>query len=179
MSRKLGLLFIILVSISISLSSTSQATVLDFNDLAIGTYVDNEYSGLGVTFLPGGVIYLFAPGNVLGLDTGHITAHFTGEVYMVGANYNSMSYLWLDAYRSDGTLIDNVKASSLAGYFSLSTSEPIAKVSIHDSGYSFTIDNFMFSNNISAIPEESTIILSGTGILFLAIMKRKRLDALC
>jgi hypothetical protein len=114
---------------------------------------------------------------VLGLDTGEIRAHFTGDVYTVGTNYNSISYLWMDAYRLDGTLIDSVEASSLNGYFSLSTNEPIAEVSIHDSGYSFTIDNFTFSEKVLAIPEESTILLLGISILSLSCVKRKRIDA--
>jgi hypothetical protein len=165
----------------------SDATIINFNDTAlVGQYITNQYQTQGVVFSgdsftgPGGVISFLAP-TLLNV-TGVTVVQFSGNVDMVGLDYQyapPSQEIVLEAYGSSG-LIETVTSQpgATTGFLGLNTEgQMISYVRIHDSGFTFYIDNFTFADPVAdpnpPVPEPSTLILLGSSFVGLFLGRKK------
>ncbi|MBK9322589.1 MAG: hypothetical protein IPM97_06485 [Bdellovibrionaceae bacterium] len=148
-----------------SQTSFAQTTiVINFDDLASGSLVTNQYQPQGVimsgaTVVNSNVLEIPAASNpnIVFASTGMITADLsvadikTVSAYVFGLNTRTGIY----AYDSLGNLVgqsilpDGIAATVLSV---TSSSSPITRVEIHDGGSSFFVDDFTFITAPPAAP---------------------------
>ncbi len=144
---------------------------INFDGLGLGA-VDTQYATSGVTF-SGGAISFLAPDQVLSVDSA-IRATFSVNVNMIGVDFFGQTLLTLEAYDASDNLIELVNATTLNGFFGLSTgTQMISYAIIHDHGYGFTIDNFIFVDPPAQVPELGILVLLGSGLVGLGFVRRK------
>ncbi len=152
-------------------------TTIGFDDLASGTVVTNQYSGVsftGAEVLTEGTSLnstyppVSVPNVVYDYQTGIITATSTAGTWdFVGGYITGNRVITLYAYDSMGNLLGS-EATPGANYTGsgtgyspndfLSISAPgIAYATFHDGGNTFTIDNFEFGT--STVPEPTTLVV--------------------
>jgi hypothetical protein len=113
-------------------------------------------------------------------STPSIYAIFDTPVNDVSMYYTSIANFYLEAYDASNNLIGSTTGSANIGANSLiqitSGSFNIAKVVMHDTGNYFTIDDFtapFVSGLPSGVPEPSTLLLLGFGLIGLWGFRRK------
>ncbi|MGO9113053.1 MAG: hypothetical protein ACLP9L_27795 [Thermoguttaceae bacterium] len=154
-------------------------TTIDFDDLASETIVTNQYSGVsftGAEILTAGVSLNpeFPPVSgsnvVYDYSNGIITAAPTAGTWdFVGGYITGNTSITLFAYDASNDLLGEVSTGG-ANYVGsgtglnpnifLSLSKPdIAYVSFHDTGNTFTLDNFEYEASSSVVPEPTTLVV--------------------
>jgi hypothetical protein len=186
-----GLLFFGILLLG-GLSQSALATTLTFDEFPGGTVLTTQYQSLGVT-ISGATVYtscptcLFPPvsgTNVAYAPSGLMTFSFNPTV--VGGSVDTVS-AYVTAYGGPAGIYAYDSSNNLLGQSLLpagggvngllsvtSSGNPIAEVTIHDNGGTFTIDNFSFPTSI-ATPEPGTLTLLCCGLLGLAVLFRRKL----
>lgn len=190
MLRKLcGLLFLSFVLL-ISYGSAS-ATTLDFEDLPDWTSVGDFYASDGVHFteaisLTAGFSLNeidFPPSSgvmAIGDDWGPMEITFDEDAENIFANFTYGVGLTLSAYDASDALIGTVSSLSSDNYGSTEVINlgfsNVRKLVIEGDqfGASFIMDDFNFELNSSPVPEPTTIVLFGIGLLGLCGVSRKK-----
>lgn len=190
--NKLRLIVCILFSNIFLNSAFASLVTLDFENLPLthyyyggntnlGNYYDGVSFGPNVTILDktmsgynsGG--YPPHSGNSVAFSISNpvIDAYFDMDTDYVSLWYTSLSNLVLEAYDQSGSLLASIIGAPNYGtnnMLSLNV-EGISRVSIHDSGNFYTIDDFSFNKSVG-VPEPAVIALLGLG-LFGLFMQRK------
>jgi len=165
--------------------SAHSAVVIDFESPADGTILTTEYSAQGVNFSGAAILNEsgtlnpeFPPhsGNQVVYDylDGTITASAVGSLWSSAGGYiTGNTAITLEAYDSANNLLGSVSTSG-ANYIGSGNDNPniflnvqadgIAYVKFHDTGNTFTLDDFQFT----PVPEPSTY-LAGLGALGMVI----------
>jgi hypothetical protein len=186
-------------------------TTINFDDLTggncrlCGPSVTNQYAGLGVTFnnptFPGqetadtnlapwipdvsspNALFVYQGGGQQGVQPFQIL--FSTPVDTVGFDWLSSfdSFLQLDAYNQQGTLLETVTyvgsftPQGLAGFAGLQESSQIGRldISYHPNfdptrSYNFSIDNLSFVE----APEPSSVVMGGLGLLGAMLLRRRQ-----
>lgn len=113
-------------------------------------------------------------------NTSYIDATFDVAVNQVSMYYTSYSSFVLDAYDINGNLLTSTTMGSNYGTNSLisvaTAGYDIKRVSMHDSGNYFTIDDFtaeFVSGKPTQTPEPTVLLLLGFGLAGLAMLRKK------
>lgn len=157
--------FALLLALGTPLIARAATTTLTFDEFSNGTPLTTQYQSLGVT-ASGATILLAAFGpfptasgaNIAAAQTGFMTFSFdpviTGSIATVSAYLSGDAGTGIYAYDSNGFLVGQSLLPVGAPYNTLlsvsSSGAPIAMVTIHDGGGSFGVDNFSFTQVVSA-----------------------------
>ena len=161
---------------------------LDFDSFSDSTPLTNQYSSLGLTFSNATVISAgislneldFPPHsgtNVAFDDGGPINLNFEFPATFVGAYFTYLQPLTIDAFNSHGQLVasaisiysaNDVSSGNPPNEFLSVSASDIADVTFTASpiGGSFTMDDLTLN-----IPEPSPLLLVGTGITALTMLR--------
>lgn len=189
MFRKLCGLFFLCFVLLIAYGSVN-ATTLDFEDLTDLVSVGDFYASEGVHFteaisLTAGFSlneFDFPPSSgvmAIGDDWGPMEITFDEDAENIFANFTYAVGLTLSAYDVNDALLGTVSSLFSDNYgstevISLGLSNVRRLVIEGDqSGNSFIMDDFNFELNSAPVPEPSTILLFGIGILGVCGMSRK------
>jgi len=178
-------------------ASAAQAVTIDFEDLPDGTVVDNAYFGIGAKFTgaevldstgPSGNPVLFPPnsGNNYVFDylDGTIRVDAVGFLWsLAGAYITGNTEVFLEAYDSGGNLLGsqstggpNFDPIGTPNIFLSVAAANIAYVIFHDSGNTFTLDDFTFEGSTapSPVPDAgSSSLLLASALGALGLLRRK------
>jgi hypothetical protein len=173
----------------------ARADVINFEGLASGTVVTNQYAAQGVTFsgaqiLTAGVSLnsSFPPQSgsnvVFDFSNGIITVTSANGWSSAGGYITGNTAITLDAFDSSNNLLGSVSTpganyignnNNLSPNIFLNLSfANIAYVEFHDHGNSFTLDDFTFT---SATPEPASLTMLGIGLFGMggyALRRRKQ-----
>lgn len=182
-------------------STFAQATVLTFDEIQTSSYVllQNGYGGMNWTnirvlnssYIPNsGYVAGTVSGTNVAFNAGGALAMVNGErfdfngAYLTGAWYDGLK-VQIKGYRDDVLLYDStvVTSASSAQYFAFDyygvdkldfISFGGELFSQYDGyGTQFVMDNFTF-NATNAIPEPTTLLLLGLGLLGVAGLRRNK-----
>ena len=170
------------------------ATIINF-DAFPGQCISNQYAGVTLSGggfpCPGaGGIALIDGGNGTVLSVSNqIVGTFSNTHNRVGLDYFFLESdeVTLEIYDEGDILIETLSSPTndnsgfeQSGFLGLQSSTEIKKFIIHDGPFDFKIDNLRYNsfngnaNNFS-VPEPSSLILLGLGILTVGLLGRKRL----
>lgn len=157
--------FALLLALGTPLVATAATTTLTFDEFSNGTSLTTQYQGLGVT-ASGATVLLAAFGpfptasgaNIAAAQTGFMSFSFnsviTGNIATVSAYLSGDTGTGIYAYDANGFLVGQSLLPAGAPYNTLlsvtSSGAPIVMVNIHDGGGSFGVDNFSFTQAVSA-----------------------------
>lgn len=189
--------------ITMFVSSASFAVTYDMNSISAGTYSETNFNAnfLGVSFnnsggdsfvLHSASLYpdfsgnavINSPYSTIGNSTIAIFDTATDYVSVTMGDYNAdADDLYLKAYSSNNSLVDSDfyqnPSTSYAGYTLIVSSAMvnIAYVEFYGIGVSNNSvywDNFSFNETGAPVPEPTTILLLGIGLIGLVGSQRKR-----
>jgi hypothetical protein len=156
----------------------ADTTVLTFEGLTPGLPVTTQYSG--ATFSGYNIVMALSQNSQVLSVTGQLIVTFDPnvKVNMVGLDVDLWTTITLEAYGLGGKDLGSASISN-DGFLGLSSGEMISYVIIHDGGGTFAIDNFRFADPVDGVPvpEPSTLILLGSGLVGLGFLGRKKFRA--
>lgn len=188
-------LIIGVLSFTLMVSSLGLAapTVIDFESLADREIVDNQFLALGADF--GGTASILRAGTSLNpiyppnsgsnvifddpqLGTGIIRVDAVGSLWaMAGGYVTGNRNVTLTAYASDNSVLGtastggaNYIGAGTPNIFLSVTAPGIAYVTFHDSGNTYTVDDF----TLQPIPAPGAILLGSIGIGVVSWLRRSR-----
>lgn len=157
---KTNLLLAVFTGLSIGQTAMAASTTINFDDLASGTTLTNQYQSSGVQ-ASGVNVYSYLVTNWLphsasnlalslnGLMEFDFDPAITGNIKTVSAYVSSYSETGIYAYDANGILVgQSIKAANAPDNTLLSVTSsgnPIVHVSIHDGGTDFAIDDLTFA----------------------------------
>ena len=174
------------------LSSVSAPTLIDFDGLADGTPVTNQYAGLGFSAVNGGnplaVAYNFSQGgpNVLSLGTPSLTGGGGGVAIDFGAPQQGVGLWYLGSEFAGNSVTVFGAANVVLGTFEMAFPRPAqwAFVGFSSSAFDITrievtinpadmvaLDSLQFA---AAVPEPATAALALEGGLLLGLQRLRR-----
>ena len=188
-----GLSSLAVVGLGLLIGASGRAeadVVIGFDNLSSLDIVTNQYQSQGVTFTGAQVLTAgvslssaYPPHSgsnvVYDYSTGVITATTASgkTASMVGGYITSNTVITEYAYDAKGVLLGTSSTpganyigagTGISPNFFLSvTAAGIASVQFHDTGNTFTLDDFTFSPTVTATPEPSTLVSAAmAGLVF-------------
>ncbi len=160
-----GFQFALLLALGSPLVAAAATTTLTFDEFSQGTSLTTQYQSLGVTASGASILVAaFGPfpaasgANIAASQGGFMSFSFdpliAGNIATVSAYVSGDTGTGIFAYDSNGFLLGQSVLPVGAPYNTLlsvtSSGAPIAMVTIHDGGGSFGVDNFSFTQVVSA-----------------------------
>jgi hypothetical protein len=201
MMKKLLVFLSIAILLTISVCQLAEAVLLNFEDFVAGTFLTDQYVSEGImfdgTWIHGGSSRgtppnwvsgeIWGPGNN-NLNPDPISGYFvnpsnpsqdatTDHIEGLGIYVDSDTVITLDVFGLDGLLLASVSRQG-RGILSISRAN-IHGFAFYHNNYGWNgiddiigFDNIIF-NDVTPIPEPSTILLMSAGLIGLAAFRRK------
>jgi hypothetical protein len=164
-------------------SARADVVTLNFDDVAVGTSLNDAYAGLGVTFNSTAAVRQgssqgvasgaqFASGAA-GNFTTSLVLTFDNYATSVGAYNVIFSYLILSVYDVNGLLLGSANTDNFGDSLSFANVGQI-KTAVFSTNYVYGIDDLSFE---TAVPEPASLALIGLGMLGVAASRRRKQQA--
>jgi hypothetical protein len=197
-----AVLIMAVLQLSLVLVATkASASFYDFDSLAVGTYSNILLPDATLSYTKGYLNHfdvinanpgppisgnaLFSYSHHQGPDPFLVVFSYTSSIHYVSIGVGDYGAdddeAFLAAYDSSGNLLDSDYYYNPAGYYggdylSVSSSSRIAYAKFWEEGsYAGAVywDNLSFSNNGPTVPEPSTFILVGAGLVGVGLLRKK------
>jgi uncharacterized protein YraI len=181
--KKLSMAAALCASALLSTSAQANVVTLNFDDVAVETFLNTAYAGLGVTFNAAAAVHQGAIGGVTsgaqfasgnGKDnTTALELTFDNYATSVGAYNVNYSFLILSVYDVNGLLLGSANTNNFGDRLFFSNVGQI-KTAVFSTGLVYGIDDLSFE---TAVPEPASIALIGLGMLGVAATRRRNQQA--